>query len=181
MSKHAISQGVIGGLILVAINLLIYVVDPMLMANLWLVFVFPSFLYLILLLVAGFNIRKAESGYLKFGKAFLSVFVAGLIMSLLSTIWNIILFNVIDPGLAEALMETMVENMLAMMERFGLPVEEIEGEMQRRFEEAAAQFQISGQILGFFTGAFWWAIGALIVGAIVKKNPPVDTLEVQTA
>lgn len=178
MSKHAISQGVIGGLILVAINLLIYVIDPMLMANWWLGMVFLPLIFVILL-VLGMNIRKAEGGYLKFGKAFLSVFIAGLIMSLLSTIWNIILFNVIDPGLAEALMETMAENMLAMMERFGAPVDEIEGEMQKGFDEAAAQFQIGGQILGFFTGAFWWALGALIVGAIVKKNPPVDTLESQ--
>jgi hypothetical protein len=178
MSKHAISQGVIGGLILVAINLLIYVIDPMLMANWWLTLVFIPLIFVVLLVI-GLNIRKAEGGYLKFGKAFLSVFIAALIMSLLSTIWNIVLFNVVDPGLAEALMETMADKMLAMMERLGAPVEDIEGEMQKGFEEAAAQFQISGQILGFFTGAFWWALGALIVGAIVKKNPPVDTLDAQ--
>ncbi len=178
MSKHAISQGVIGGLILVAINLLIYVIDPMLMANWWLTLVFIPLIFVVLLVI-GLNIRKAEGGYLKFGKAFLSVFIAALIMSLLSTIWNIVLFNVVDPGLAEALMETMADKMLAMMERLGAPVEDIEDEMQKGFEEAAAQFQISGQILGFFTGAFWWALGALIVGAIVKKNPPLDTLESQ--
>lgn len=179
MSKSAIPQGVIGGLILVALNLLIYVIDPMLMANWWLGFVFLPLIFIILL-VSGFNIRKAEGGYLKFGKAFLSVFVAGMIMSLLSTIWNIILFNVVDPGLAEALMDVMAEKMLAMMEGFGAPMDEIEDEMQKGFDEAAGQFSIGGQLLGFVTGAFWWAIGALIIGAIVKKNPPADSLDAQT-
>lgn len=178
MSKHAISQGVIGGLILVAINLLIYVIDPMLMANWWLGIAFVPLVFIVLLVI-GLNIRKAEGGYLKFGKAFLSVFIAGLIMSLLSTIWNIVLFNVVDPGLAEALMETMGDNMLAMMERFGAPIDDIEDEMKKGFEEAEAKFQIGGQILGFFTGAFWWALGALLVGAIAKKNPSLDAFDSQ--
>jgi hypothetical protein len=173
MSKHALTYGLLAGLIVVALNLIIYLINPMLLASWGLIFLMVPIMF-VLLLVLGFNIRKAEGGYLTFGKGFVSVFVAGLIISVFSTIYSIVLFQVIDPTLSERLVEEMFDKMLGFIERFDVPTDEIEGEFDKAIEKAADQFSVSSQLMGIFSSAFWWAIGSLIVAAIVKKNPPVD-------
>jgi len=173
MSKHALSYGLVAGLFLVAINLLIYLIDPMLLANWWLGFALLPIAFIALLIV-GLRIRKAEGGYLPFGKAFLSVFVASLIIAVVGTIYQVLLFNVVDPNLAGDLIEQSLENMMAMFERFDLPVDEIEKQLEPAREQMAQQFSVGGQLLGLIYQAFGWAIGALIVAAIVKRNPPVE-------
>lgn len=173
MSKHALSYGLVAGLILVAINLLIYLIDPMLMANWWLGFVLLPIAFIALLIV-GLRIRKAEGGYLPFGKAFLSVFVAGLIMTVVGTAYQIILFQVVDPDLANDIIDQSMENMMVMFERFDLPMDEMEKQMEPAREKMVEQFSIGGQLLAVVYSAIGWALGALIIAAIVKRNPPVE-------
>jgi len=173
MSKHALSYGLLAGLFLIVINLIIYLIDPMLLANWWLGFALLPIAFIALLIV-GLRIRKAEGGYLPFGKAFLSVFVAGLVIAVVGTIYQVFLFNVVDPNLAGDLIEQSMENMMVMFERFDLPVDEIEKQMEPAREQMEKQFSIGGQMLGLVYQAFGWAIGALIVAAIVKRNPPVE-------
>lgn len=173
MSKHALSYGLLAGLFLVAINLIIYLIDPMLLAN-WLLGVALFTFAFIALLVVGLNIRKAEGGYLPFGKAFVSVFVASLIIAVVGTIYQVLLFNVVDPNLAGDLIEQSMENMMAFFERFDLPIDEIEKQLETNREQMVNQYSLGGQTLGLVFEAFLWAIGALIVAAIVKRNPPVE-------
>jgi hypothetical protein len=173
MSKHALSYGLLAGLFLVVINLIIYLIDPLLLANWMLGFALLPIAF-IALLVVGLRIRKAEGGYLSFGKAFVSVFVASLIIAVVGTIYQVLLFNVVDPNLAGDLIEQSLENMMVMFERFDLPVDEIEKQLEPAREQMEQQFSIGGQLLGLVYQAFGWAIGALIVAAIVKRNPPVE-------
>lgn len=173
MSKIAISNGLLGGLILVIFNLIIYLIDPLLMANWWLGFLLVP-IYFIVLLVIGFNIRKGDGGYITLGRAFINVFVAGLIMSLLGTVYSILLFNVIDPGLGEVLAEELMNRMLDMFARFDLPMEDIEREMEKSMSDIEDQYSAGNLILGFFYSAFGYAIGAIIVAAIVKRNSPEE-------
>lgn len=173
MSKYAFSNGLILGLILVAFNLLIYLINPLLLANWWLGFGIIA-LYFVALLISGFSIRRAEGGHITLGKAFLSVFVVGMIISALTTLYSILLFTVIDPQLPDLLVEEMVNNMLDMFARFDMPMEEVEKALGEAEDDMRSAYSIGKQLLSFLTSAFGIAIGALIVGAIVKRNPPAE-------
>jgi len=119
MNQKAIIYGVIGGLISVAISLLIYLFNPMLFADWWVGLVgFPF--TIAILLVLGFAIRKENGGYLKFGEAFLNMLVTGVIMTVISVLFNILLFNVIDPELPAILTEQILQNTAEMMSGFGM-------------------------------------------------------------
>lgn len=177
MSKFALTYGTLAGLFVIVLNLFIYLIDPMLLANWWLMLAMMPLMFIVLVFV-GFNIRKAEGGYITFARAFVSLLVAGLLITACSTVYSIVLFHVIDPGLPELILEASFDKMLDFMERFDLPMEDIEAEFDKARDKAIDNFSISSQLLGIFTSGFWWAIGALIVGAIVKKNPPADLADV---
>lgn len=170
MNQKAITYGVIGGLITVAFNLIMYLIDPALLANWWIGFAALP-IAVIILLAGGFAIRKAEGGYLKFGAAFLNMFVIGVVMTIIGVIYQILLMHVIDPELPQFLMEKAMENMAEMMANFGMPEAQLEEAMREGAANIESQFSIGAQILGIIWGAMFYAVLSLILALIVKRNP----------
>lgn len=171
MNQKAIIYGVVGGLISVAISLLIYLVNPMLFAEWWVGLIgFP--ISIAILLALGFAIRKENGGYLKFGDAFLNMLVTGVIMTAIGVLFNILLFNVIDPELPAILTEQILQNTAEMMSGFGMPEAQLEEAMQQTAEGMDSAYTPGKLLLGIIWGAVWYAILSLILGLIVKRNPP---------
>ena len=167
-SQAAIKAGVITGLLLTVISYLCYFVDYELLTSNWLNF-FSFVLYCGLIIYFGIEYRKELGGFMSFGTGFQFAFVSLLIMLVINTIGNMLLFLVLDPGLGPRMADLIMENTLNMMDSFGageLPADQMD-EMKKGFVEAYTAW---GMIKGAAFLLVFYAILALILGAIIKKK-----------
>lgn len=168
--------GLIIAAIGIAYTLIAYLVDLKLLVNtfagigLWLV-------NLILLIVAVSMVKKSGGGFISFKEAFSTFVLTYVISALISSVFSILLFSVIDPQAAERLQELIIETTVNMMERFGAPESQIEEQLANM--EGSTQFSVGSQVRGFFTGIVIYAVIGLIVAAIMKKNKPEYIDQVQ--
>lgn len=176
VKSTASRYGLIIAAIGIAYTLIAYLIDLKLLVNtfagigLWLV-------NLILLIVAVSMVKKAGGGFISFKEAFSTFVLTYVISALISSVFSILLFSVIDPQAAERLQELIIETTVNMMERFGAPESQIEEQLENM--EGSAQFSIGSQVRGFFTGIVIYAVIGLIVAAIMKKNKPEYIDQVQ--
>ena len=102
----------------------------------------------------------------------------GLIITALSTVYNVVLRTVIDPDLPAKAGAASDDNAKAMMAKFGMQQEQIDEAMAKQGsaeeklkvtpKNIVTDFGISLAIFGVF---------ALILAAIMKKTPPVKFAE----
>lgn len=132
---------------------------------------------MILLIVAVSQVKKAFGGYLTFKEGFSTFVLTYIISALVSAVFGILLFSVIDPEAAERVQELIIETTVNMMERFGAPEDSITEQVEAL--ESTNQFSVVNQVKGFFTGIVLYAVIGLIVAAIMKKNKPefIDQLD----
>jgi multisubunit Na+/H+ antiporter MnhB subunit len=122
-------------------------------------------LYVGLLVFSVKNHRDNElGGYIKFGRAFMVAFLVGLIAALLSTLFNYIYLNFIDPDY----INTIAEGSMEMYEKFGMNEEQIEAAMEGVKSAGSLKSQLTN--LAFGTGM--GAIICLIIAAVMKKDHP---------
>jgi hypothetical protein len=115
-------------------------------------------------------VRQANGDVFSFGQAFQSLFIIGVISMVIGIVWQVLLYQVIDPGYGERMLETSID----MAEQFGgeLPAEQI--------EQMKEQFTLTGQLKGGIWGIGIMALLSLIVSLIIKKNEPTaNTLDAQ--
>ena len=171
MNKHAIRSGIIIGVVSILLSLIIYLIDPTLFASLWVLFIF--FIVSIgLIIYFGIQHRNEEGGYLTFGKSWMYSFQAFIVAGIVSSIFRILLFNVIDPELVEIVTDTSIENTESMMRSFGAPAEQIDETIERTRTETPKGLTPVGILKGFLWGIIFYAIFALITGVIIKKKEP---------
>lgn len=172
MNQKSITIGIYGGLALVIFTLLIYLAGVETMANWWVgLMVFP--VMIAFLVWAGKASRTLAGGYISLKDAFLAVFTAGVVMSLVSLVFNMLLYGVIDPDLGERLAEAVIVKTESMLEGFGVPDSDIDKTISQMEEDLPAQFSLLGQLKSVLSGLVMQAIIAIIIAAIIKKNPPV--------
>ncbi len=170
MSKNTFLYGLLGGLFMVAFSLIIYLINPLLYASFGMLAVMVLVMFAVLLFI-GFALRKAEGGYINLGKAFVSLLISGLIITLVNSVYSILLYNVIDPQLPELLTEEIFDKLMGWFERMDVPLDELEEQMEESRRETAKRFSTVGVLLSIPQSLIGWAIGSLIVGAIVKRKP----------
>jgi hypothetical protein len=175
MIKHAIKSGATLGAIGIVITLLLYIINPAALAIWWLGIVI-LIIFLGLLVFFGFQFRKEEGGYLSFGKAWMYSFQLLIVAGLISTLFNIILYNVIDPQLPEVIADVAVQNAEKMMQRFGMPADQMDEALEESRKSTIDRFTAVGQIKSFAWGLIFYAIVSLITGLILKKKKPEETI-----
>lgn len=91
--------------------------------------------------------------------------------------------QVIDPDFGSRMIDKTLEWTSNMMSNSGLPSEEIEKQLSNIETDMNKDFSLSGQLLSFLKSTIGWAIFALIVSLIIKKeqpflqkNTPIDQL-----
>lgn len=167
-SQAAIKAGVVTGLLLTVISYLCYFINYELLASGWLSFL-SLVLYCGLIIFFGIQYRKELGGFMNFGTAFQYAFISLLVMLVISTIGNMLLFLVLDPGLGTRMADLIMENTLNMMDSFGageLPADQMD-EMHTGFVEGYTAW---GMVKGAGFMLVVYAILALILGAIIKKK-----------
>lgn len=167
-TQAAIKAGLITGLILLVITFVCYFIDYELLGASWLnisLFV----LSIGLIIYFGIQHRAELGGFMTYGAAFQFSFVTLIVMLVISTFGNILLFQVLDPSLGEKLADLTMERTLEMMDSFGagnLSSEQID-EMRKGMLDG---FSGWGLIKGAGFMLIVYAILALILGAIIKKR-----------
>lgn len=170
--NHAIRWSLIIGLISGVLSLLLYAVDYTLLAD-WKVGIFSLIIFIGLTVYAGINYRNEVGPYLAFGKAYQHGFIVFALSGLISTVVNLLLFQVIDTELAGKVTEAALENTAAMMANFGAQEDQIDKTLEETRKSMAAGYTVFGQIKSYGIMLIVSAVLALITGLIVRKSEPV--------
>jgi len=169
--NQVLKFGVLIAMVNIIVTLFIYIVDVTLMAKWWFALV-VLLVNIILVFYAGFNYRKQNGGYLLFKDAFIFTFLVLVCSGLIGLLFNMVMHTVIDPDLSRTITEASIEESTAMMERMGMADDQIDEAMENVRAGMADQFSVPAMLKGFLISLVIYAVGALIVGAIIKKSRP---------
>lgn len=170
IKKHAIKFGVISALIGIVYSIIAYVFDETLFVNWW----FGIAIIVVSLVILGISIssvKKEQGGFISFKEAFSTFVITWVISAVLSTSFNFILFNLIDPDFQERITELTIEKTAGFMERMGTPEETID-EAIKGIEEQD-NYSIGGLLRGFVYSTLFMSVIGLIYAAVMKKNKPI--------
>jgi len=173
--QHALKWGLIVGGISIALSIVSYAVDYSLLAN-WKFGIFMFAMFIGLAIYAGINYRNEIGGFLPYGKAFQHGFILMAVSGLISTLFTMILYTVIDPDLPAKLTDVAMENAQKMMESFGMPADQMDQAMEDARKRTENQFSVSGLAMGYGIGLIIYAVLTSITSIFVKKNPPEDVI-----
>lgn len=167
--NHNLKYGLTLGLISVVFSLALLLIDYHLLSSSW-IGIIPIVINIIVLLVAGFELRKLHGGYLSFREAFVSTLTIIAIGAAISMVYSMLVYNVFAPDIADALHQDMINNTASMLEQFGAEDEVIDQAVAQI--EAGNPFSVGNLFLGYIYNLIGGLILALIIAAIVKKKKP---------
>ena len=173
--QHALKWGLIVGGISIALSIVFYAIDYAMLAN-WKFGIFVFAMFIGLAIYAGINYRNEIGGFLPYGKAFQHGFILMAVSGLISTLFTMILYTVIDPDLPAKLTDVAMENAAKMMESFGMPADQMDQAMEDARKRTENQFSVSGLAMGYGIGLIIYAVLSSITSNFVKKNPPEDVI-----
>jgi uncharacterized membrane protein (DUF106 family) len=171
--NHALRFGAIFGGIGIVSTMLLYAIDYTLLAN-WKTAILLIVLYFALVIYSGINYRNQIGGYISYGKAFQHSFIVLAIGGLVSIIFSILLYSVIDPELPQKLTDVTVENTEKMLEGFGVPEDKMEESLDKIRESTPKSFSPVGQLINYLWAILVYAVISAITSLFVKKNEPLE-------
>jgi len=165
------------GMIIAGINILlmliIYVVDATQLASIS-VGLFTFVLNIALIVYAGVGYRKLLGGYADYKTMLITVFLIQAISGGAASMFQVLMYTVIDPELPELLTEASLETTENMLEFFNLPPDDIDDALEQTEEDLEGTFSARQIIVSYFwPGLLFLFIIALIIAAIIKKNKPI--------
>lgn len=167
IKKNAINFGLISGLISVLITAIIYAIDLKYFTEWW-VGILSIVISLFLSIYLMIKTRKDLNSDFPFKTAFTTYFFYTVIGLTIMTLFNIILFNFIDPEAKETIREHLIKFTVDFMEKFNTPREAIKEAVKGLKEKD--QYSIGSQIQGLFTSIIFSSIFGLILAAFFKSE-----------
>jgi hypothetical protein len=169
--EDAIKKGLILAIIHIVVFLIVYYVFPEKLTGMS----YAAFILVFNLafcFVSGNQWRNQVGGYIDFGNAFKYVFVIFVASGVIQTIFSVI-FLYIEPSFPEVMAQSQIDTSVYWAQKFGAPDESLE-KMNEEFdpEELAERYKLSSLPLRFGLGLIFYAIGAAIIGLIVRKREP---------
>jgi len=128
-------------------------------------------IYLVFMTRAPLQEKAENGGVLSFGEALKSSFLCFVVGSGISALFNYLMMNYIDPSLIDVAKEAQMAIVESMEPWIGA-----EGVEQAIADAEAkeAEFTFGQTVLGYCIGVIISIFFALIIAAIVKKNPSSD-------
>ncbi|MFL9830938.1 DUF4199 domain-containing protein [Flavobacterium sp. ST-87] len=167
IKKNGVTFGIITGLTSVLITALIYSIDLNLFTSTW-VGVSNLAIYLIIAIILLSKTKKEFPGTFTFKDAFTTYFISALIGIAISVVFNIILFNFIDPAAKDTIKELTIKYMISAMEKFNAPAATINKAVTDLKEND--QFSIAGLLKGSLSNIVFCTIFGLIMAAFFKSK-----------
>jgi hypothetical protein len=167
--KIALNMGLFLGLTLTLLIALIYAIDLNLFTKSWI-----GIINVLIITVFGVlsttQYKKNVGGFINFKTAFTSFFITVLIGFMISTLFNLLLFNVIDVEAKTILSENVIKYTVEMMQKFGAKAADINKVVEDM--RASDSFGVAGQLKGFFFNVIFYSIIGLVCSLIIKRVPP---------
>lgn len=171
IKQNGINYGIAMGIISILITAIIYAVDLKLFVNMWLGFaIIATFIAIGVIVVS--KTKKQIGGLITFKEAFTVYFIAAIIGATMSVVFNIVLFNFIDPEAKDTLNQLALETTVNMMKKFGAPAEEITKQataMQSNDNYSIGNLS-KGLVFNFIFSAVFGSILALIFRNKTSNN-----------
>ena len=125
---------------------------------------------IVVAVLGGLAQKKANGGFLTFAEGLKTTFTVFVIGSLVATVFQYVLFNIIDVPFREALAQETAEMTAKMMEKFGASQENIDKATTEAMN--GNNYSIAKMALSFAFGCILWFLFSLIIAAIIKKKKP---------
>ena len=167
IKKNGITYGIILGVILALITATIYAIDLKLFVSGW-IGASTFVVYLVIGIVLLTKTKKELNGIFSFKDAFTTYFIATFIALLISTLFSILLFNVIDPGAKETISEHLIKYMAETLQKFGTPAATINETLAKMKE--TSPFSTLEQLKGLAFSLALYSILGLILAAFFKSK-----------
>ncbi len=169
MKNPSLKYGLLAGFIGILLQTFTYSMGVGFMATWW-VGILILLALLCTYIVLSLRIRKEQEGFITFKEAFVKIFLMCLVAGILSTLFGMLLFHVIDSGFPKKFQEALVEKTSTMMENMGAPTEKIDEVTEKM--KTTDNFSVVSQVKSFFYGVLFYAVFALIMAASIKKIRP---------
>jgi len=158
--------GLMTGLVNILYVLLLYLINPIMIISTW-GWLAPVFT-IVMLVLAGLNVRTLFGGSINFKKALKTVFLTYVISALLLSFFNYSLYNFIDPELGEILKQEAIEN----IDRITFSYSDKAGDkaMEELLEKQEFTPTLGQTALQFLYSCIFGIIISLIIAAIIKRK-----------
>jgi hypothetical protein len=167
IKRNGVTFGVLTGILSALITATIYAVDLNLFVSWW-VGIVSILVYLILGIILLSKTKKEMNGLFVFKDAFTTYFICAVIAIAIGTVFNILLFNVIDPSAQDTLKEITIKNAVAMMQKFNSPAAAI-NEMIAKMKENNP-YSVVELLKGSIFSMVFSSIIGLIMAAFFKSK-----------
>ena len=171
LKSNGVKYGVIWSIIYILYTTILYVLGPL---NLIQPQKYLTILIYITLGVIVITVtKKTLNNLITFKEAFTVFFITSVIGLGISTIYDIILFNLIDPGIKEPIKEYLLNEGIKGMKAFGVKTEDL-----KKFADEIKNndtFSIMNILIGYVQHLLFASIFGLILAAIFKsKTNPLN-------
>jgi hypothetical protein len=173
LKTEALKNGVIWGVINVALFLLFWYVMPDIMNTFW----HTGITLIIGLSLAVFftlDMRKKAGGYWSFSEALWNIFVMFLLSMGIAYVFSILFGKFIDTNYPVVMKETVMSSTVSMYKSIGMDEDAINKAMEKVGPGLDKQFNPTffQAIVGFGIAAVAYFVGALIFALIFKRSNP---------
>ncbi|MCF6128144.1 DUF4199 domain-containing protein [Flavobacterium sp. AS60] len=169
IKKNGVSFGLIFGLFSVLLTTTLYLVDLELFTSSW-IGIISVIISISIGVVLITKTKKQLNNVLTFKEGFTVYFIAAAIGSTISTLFNYILFNFVDPGAKETIKEITLKYTSDMMAKFGAPADAVNETMKKLAE--TDNFSLGNLAMGLAFSLVFSALFGLILAAIFKSKSP---------
>ncbi|CAC9974142.1 DUF4199 domain-containing protein [Flavobacterium sp. WLB] len=166
IKKNGVTYGIALGVILALITASIYAIDLKLFVSGWI-----GGLSFVIYLVVGILLltkTKKEIGFFSFKDAFTTFFIATITALAISTLFSVILFNVIDPEAKETVNQLLIKYMAETLQKFGTPASAINEALAKMKENSP--FSTTEQLKALVFSIVGYSILGLILAAFFKSK-----------
>lgn len=175
LNKQALNNGIILGIISIALQIIIYYAAPDILGSM----TFSLILGLVslgLYIYFTIDLRKKIGGLWTFKEALRGIFIMSLIGNLLSSVINFVFFKFIETGAYEKIAPSVEAQAIANLEKFGVTDQDaIDKGVEQALDQIKAVYQpdFKSFFITLGTVIIVGFIMSLIFAAIFKKNPPM--------
>lgn len=169
IKKNGITYGVLLGVFSILITTIIYTVDLQLFTNMWLGMI-TMVIYIIIGATLVSRTKKQLGGIISFKEAFTVYFIAAIIGSTLSVLFNIVLFNYVDPAAKDTIRELTIKYSVEMLQKFGTPASTINESVDQM--QKTDNYSPSNLLLGLVFSFAFSALFGLVLALIFKSKSP---------
>lgn len=156
----------------VILALLLYIAGPDLATNQWIGLVRGAAMLGVLIYIT-LGIRKTSvTGFISFKELFVPLFITVVTYSVVSVVFDFVLFHLIDPSYMEMIKESAIDKMMNapwIDNMSDVQVEKMITDTEERFDKA---FTPLGILFSFGFKLISWTVLSLILAAIFKKKQP---------